>query len=226
MPLPLKAGCFARRRPNPPKSEPIHPRKSLREGLSQAFRAVTLGSLVVLGVCLSVLGSAVPVKANPWNGSVESTGYSDEQALTCLALTIYFEARGEPRDGKLAVGHVVVNRSADDSFPDRICDVVQQGGAEKRYACQFSWWCDGLSDAPAEQAAWQESIALAKEILSDSTPDPTQGALWYHADMVSPSWSQKLKRGPIIGRHVFYLDVRHPPLHTLRQLARDTGQDL
>jgi spore germination cell wall hydrolase CwlJ-like protein len=148
-------------------------------------------------------------------------GYlSGQNDLSCLALTIYFEARGEPLDGKLAVGHVVINRRADESFPDRICEVVKQGGEDKLYSCQFSWWCDGLSDKPVEAEAWKESIALAKRILVDAHPDPTRGALWYHADMVNPSWSQKLKKGPTIGRHIFYLDVRNPPIFTRQQLAK------
>lgn len=53
--------------------------------------------------------------------------------LECLALTIYFEARGEPDQGKLAVGHVVMNRAAHSLFPRKVCQVVQQGGEKLRY---------------------------------------------------------------------------------------------
>ena len=56
----------------------------------------------------------------------------------CLAPTIYFEARGEPDEGTLAVGHVVVNRAQHTRFPRRICKVVRQGGDKPRYGCQFS----------------------------------------------------------------------------------------
>ena len=76
-------------------------------------------------------------------------------------MNIYHEARGEPDAGKEAVGHVVLNRAADPRFPGQICDVVRQGGELPRYRCQFSWWCDGRSDAPRNVAAWQQARQVA-----------------------------------------------------------------
>ena len=123
-------------------------------------------------------------------------------------MNIYHEARGEPDAGKEAVGHVVLNRAADPRFPGQICDVVRQGGELPRCRCQFSWWCDGRSDAPRNVAAWQQARQVAGKVFEGGSRDPTAGALWYHADYVDPSWGRKLKRGPTIGRHVFYLPVR------------------
>ncbi|MCK4868229.1 MAG: cell wall hydrolase, partial [Alphaproteobacteria bacterium] len=102
--------------------------------------------------------------------------------LNCLALNIYFEARSEPLDGKLAVGYVVLNRVADKRFPNKICEVVKQGGAKKRHRCQFSWWCDGRSDRPRDLQAWKESRVLARLVFWGYSEDPSNGALWYHAD--------------------------------------------
>ena len=48
-------------------------------------------------------------------------------ALMCMALNIYHEARNESTMGQLAVGQVVMNRVYDDRFPDNVCDVVKQG---------------------------------------------------------------------------------------------------
>ena len=62
--------------------------------------------------------------------------------ISCLALNIYFEARNEPNEGKLAVSHVVMNRVMSSRFPGTVCKVIQQGGEIRRYRCQFSWWCD------------------------------------------------------------------------------------
>jgi spore germination cell wall hydrolase CwlJ-like protein len=59
--------------------------------------------------------------------------------LRCLALNIYHEVRGEPMSDQYALGHVVMNRVSDNHYPDLICGVVKQGGAVKRYRCQFSW---------------------------------------------------------------------------------------
>ncbi len=124
--------------------------------------------------------------------------------LHCLALTIYFEARGEPEDGKLAVAHVVMNRMKDSRFPDTICRVVQQGGEQVRHRCQFTWWCDGLSDRPQNLRQWQKSKSLARTVYWGDRPDPTGGALWYHADYVAPTWAQAFSRTSQIGRHIFY----------------------
>ncbi|MDH3229586.1 MAG: cell wall hydrolase [Alphaproteobacteria bacterium] len=125
--------------------------------------------------------------------------------INCLALNIYFEARGEPVDGKIAVGHVVLNRVADARYPDKICEVVKQGGPRPRHRCQFSWWCDGRSDRPRDLQAWKESQVLARVVFWGYAEDPTGGALWYHADYALPTWRRKLARGPMIGRHQFYV---------------------
>lgn len=59
-------------------------------------------------------------------------GNNHSSELDCLALNIYFEARGEPLQGKLAVGYVVINRVGDKEFPANVCQVVQQGGEAVR----------------------------------------------------------------------------------------------
>jgi spore germination cell wall hydrolase CwlJ-like protein len=125
--------------------------------------------------------------------------------INCLALNIYFEARGEPVDGKIAVGHVVLNRVADKRYPGKICEVVKQGGPRPRHRCQFSWWCDGRSDRPRDLQAWRESQVFARVVFWGYAEDPTGGALWYHADYARPAWGRKLERGPTIGRHLFYV---------------------
>ena len=49
------------------------------------------------------------------------------EALVCLATAIYFEARGEPTVGQIAVGQVIMSRVADYRYPDNVCDVVKEG---------------------------------------------------------------------------------------------------
>ena len=128
--------------------------------------------------------------------------------IECLALNIYFEARGEPEAGQLAVGHVVMNRVASARFPGTVCDVIQQGGELRRYRCQFSWWCDGRSDKPLNKRLWEKSAELALKVYWGRSADPTEGALWYHADYVKPYWRKDFERGPKIGRHIFYSQAR------------------
>ncbi len=130
---------------------------------------------------------------------------ADQQAaLRCMALNIYFEARSEPLDGQIAVAAVTLNRMVDSRFPDDICSVVRQGGEIRRHRCQFSWWCDGKKDEPLEAAAWHRANMLARLAYAGILDDPTQGALWYHADYVDPFWADAKVPLIKIGRHIFY----------------------
>jgi spore germination cell wall hydrolase CwlJ-like protein len=168
---------------------------------------------IAVGCCVVALSVATPTSAQ---SAAEPTSVkrshlisiskqidlSDE--ITCLAQNIYFEARSEPVDGMLAVGHVVLNRLASDRFPDTVCKVIRQGGYQKRHRCQFSWWCDGRSDEPVNKVAWDAARLIAWFVYNGQTVDPTGGALWYHADYVSPYWREAFVAGPQIGRHIFY----------------------
>ncbi len=126
------------------------------------------------------------------------------EEVTCLAENIYFEARNEPYQGRVAVGHVVLNRVASPQFPDSICKVIRQGGQKVKHRCQFSWYCDGLDDVPRPGRSWNESVKLASLIYSGKTNDPSRGAMWYHADYVSPAWRHDFKKSWKIGQHIFY----------------------
>jgi spore germination cell wall hydrolase CwlJ-like protein len=165
--------------------------------------------LVIAGITTTLPGA---VKANDISPSGDLSldevhpviAVQDE--IECLALNIYFEARGESDEGKLAVAHVVMNRMADKRFPDTVCGVVRQGGETVRHRCQFSWWCDGKHDRPVNVKAWEQAIALARRVYWGYSKDLTFGALWYHADYVSPSWRHAYTQTAQIGRHIFYSD--------------------
>lgn len=120
----------------------------------------------------------------------------------CLALAMYWEARGEGASGMLAVGFVVKNRAAHSEFPNTVCQVVRQGG--ERPPCQFSWWCDGKSDRPRDWAAWQATLRLAGDVLAYRERDPTRGALFFHHVGLKNPWHRKRPRTVRIGQHVFY----------------------
>ncbi len=124
----------------------------------------------------------------------------DTQAQHCVALAMYWEARGEGHRGMLAVGSVVLNRVEDDRFPNSVCGVVYQGGENP--PCQFSWWCDGKSDRPTHGAPWTASLSLADELLTARPRDPTSGALFFHNTSIRPPWRRE--RTTRIGNHVFY----------------------
>ena len=124
----------------------------------------------------------------------------DPKGQSCMALAMYWEARGEGKQGMLAVGSVILNRVEDPRFPDNICAVVYQGGETP--PCQFSWWCDGKSDRPTNANLWATSMTLAEELLAARPPDPTQGALFFHSTSVRSPWRRQ--RTAQIGNHIFY----------------------
>ncbi|MFQ5784322.1 MAG: cell wall hydrolase [Alphaproteobacteria bacterium] len=170
-------------------------------------------------VWLSAFAAWIPLAAQAAPARVDV-----RHEIECLALTIYFEARGEPDQGKLAVGHVVMNRVSDPRYPSWVCDVVRQGGEWPHNRCQFSWWCDGRSDQPKDRVPWERSKAFARLIYWGFTKDPTAGALWYHADYVRPVWRKVLGQGPKIGRHIFYYGNRKGAGLPMRQATVLAGK--
>ncbi len=130
-------------------------------------------------------------------------------ALLCLATAVYFEARGEPTVGQVAVAAVIMNRVEDRRFPNDVCSVVKQGpiyrsGAPVRHKCQFSFYCDGKSDKMRDRAAKLRATRLSELVLSRTIMDPTEGSTFYHADYVLPSWASTKSRVVQINQHVFY----------------------
>jgi hypothetical protein len=117
--------------------------------------------------------------------------------LECLATGIYFESKGEPLAGQLAVGKVIANRAdSGGRFPGTYCGVLFQRG-------QFSFVHGGsLPRAPRSNKQWQTAVAIAK-IVDQGLKDSAVGnALFFHARYVSPGW--RMKRVASIGNHVFY----------------------
>lgn len=116
-----------------------------------------------------------------------------ERQVECLAKNIYFEARGEPRKGQLAVAHVTLNRTKSDHYPNDVCSVVYQ----KK---QFSWTADKPKVRNWEVYANLKQVAYS--VLQGETSDPTRGALNFHNASVNPGWKKKVRVK--IGGHIFY----------------------
>ena len=145
--------------------------------------------------------------------SINSYSYAFDTEQICLAKNIYFEAGNQPLAGRLAVAHVTLNRVIDQQFPNSICEVIYQADWHENWKgnivpllgkCQFSWFCDGKSDKPTDLKTWNESLEIASKLLHTKPLDITEGALWYHADYVKPSWSKHLKHIVTIENHLFY----------------------
>jgi spore germination cell wall hydrolase CwlJ-like protein len=138
---------------------------------------------------------------NPLPASVHT-----ESELKCLATAIYFEARGEPEEGQLAVAQVVLNRVKNPTYPNTICGVVYQNKT-KRNRCQFSFACDGRADRITDKGAWERAEVLAKKSVDEqATTFITEvgSATHYHATYVRPRWAGRMTQTDKIGRHIFY----------------------
>jgi len=123
--------------------------------------------------------------------------------LKCLSEALYFEARGEQIEGQIAVADVIINRKNSKIFPSTICGVVSEG-SHKRNACQFSYNCDGKLELIYDKKTYSRIVKLSSMILNGAFSDVTNGATFFHASEVSPSWSKKFKKTRKIGRHIFY----------------------
>lgn len=130
----------------------------------------------------------------------EATGDSEWQ---CLSEALYFEARGESAKGQFAVAEVILNRVDVAEYPDTVCEVVRQGSGG-RFRCQFSYFCDGLSERVYEQSAWIQVGKIARLMIDGGERALTDCATHYHARYVSPRWASRYSRTATIGAHHFY----------------------
>lgn len=121
----------------------------------------------------------------------------------CLAEALYFEARGESTRGLFAVGEVILNRVDSAAYPNSICGVINQGTGRK-YACQFTYTCDGHAETIAEPRAFARVGKVAKLLIEGAPRALTAGATHYHTKAVNPSWARRFPRTAEIGFHYFY----------------------
>ena len=187
------------------------------------FKTKFLITAVTAAVISITMSSSFPTEGR--TTSIEPD-HAHVAAARCLALNIYHEARSQGTAGLFGVTAVVLNRVNDSRFPNTICGVVYQGPTREswktrqhkdlladeriyypvRNKCQFSWYCDGKNDTPRNQEKYQEILEMVKAILWDELPfiDITDGALFYHADYVNPSWAKTKQRTTEIDDHIFY----------------------
>ena len=117
--------------------------------------------------------------------------------LDCLAVGIYFESKGEPLAGQLAVGEVIANRAnSNGRFPSSYCGVLFQRS-------QFSFvHGHSLPSVPRSNRQWQTAVAIAQIVDQNLKASAAPRALFFHARRVSPGW--RLTRVASIGNHIFY----------------------
>lgn len=173
---------------------------------AQAADLPAPASLVSIGtVSLSLPSVTVPIAPIPVTphytslaAAIEAqvVGDATPQELACLATAIYFEAKGEPLPGQLAVANVILNRVRSGRYPPNACGVVTQRG-------QFSFVRAGqLPSIDPAKDAYRTALKLAKVAMAELWDSPAPRALFFHATRVG------IGRGgtqvALIGHHIFY----------------------
>lgn len=171
-----------------------------------------------LGACaLAFLGGLITgesafggeAKADPW--------HTPQSEIECIANNVYWEARNQSTKGMIGVALVSRNRVIDSRFPHSYCEVIQQGPTRPswkdknvevplRNRCQFSWYCDGLSDdiPTFDLDVYKFALSIAFKIYYGELTDFTSGATHYHATYVKPEWAATKTMTIKIDDHIFY----------------------
>lgn len=132
------------------------------------------------------LAAAVDANDQPGAGDAE---------LECLAGAVYFESKGEPLSGQLAVANVILNRTESGRFPDTVCGVVRQPG-------QFSFMRGSRIPEIRPNAQYRTALGVARVAMDKEWENPAPKAMFFHARRVSPGWGKA--RVAMIGHHIFY----------------------
>ena len=118
--------------------------------------------------------------------------------MQCLAGAVYFESRGEPLAGQLAVAQVVINRSDDERWPASYCGVVYQ-------RAQFSFVKNGrMPNIRRSSNAWKRAKSIARIAHEGLWESEAADAVYFHANYVRPKWSRRKERTAQIDTHIFY----------------------
>lgn len=116
---------------------------------------------------------------------------SNNSNLYLMSQVIYGEARGEPYEGQVAVGAIILNRVSDSRFPNTVAGVVYQSGA---FTCVSDGQINLSPDSTAKKAA-QDAI---------NGWDPTHGSIYYfNPNTATSSWIWSRPQTVTIGKHIF-----------------------
>lgn len=156
--------------------------------------------LKIIMICIVLIVPFSPAEAVPYPNNTEI------KQIVCLAKNIYYEARGEPEKGRIAVGYVVMNRK--NVTNKNICQVIYESHqTNKHILCQFSWVCDRKLAPINDYKSWNEALHIAEIFILAPhrlPPDPTKGAVYYQTVKTHKIKSKIYKK--TIGKHKFYTE--------------------
>ena len=180
-------------------------RRALRLAWYRADREAMAFALMI-GTVLLVLGLGLHAVFERHARAQVLAREHEARNLQCLAMNVYYESRGEPEDGQYAVAEVTMNRLASSRYPDSVCAVVYEKRWDvirERYVSAFSW-TEFYSVPEPEGEAWTQAQRVARDVYHGRAQPRVEGATFYHATYMRPSWARKQTRIARIGRHVFY----------------------
>lgn len=146
--------------------------------------------MAIILILLIILNIKLINNSNKTYGASNSGSTSD---LQLMARAINGEARGEPYEGQVAVGAVILNRVSSSNFPNTIAGVIYQSGA-------FTAVSDGQINVPIDEGS--TVVKAAGDALNGW--DPTHGALYYfNPNTATNSWIWSRQEIITIGKHKF-----------------------
>lgn len=129
----------------------------------------------------------------------------DKKQIHCMADNAYYEARGEVREGIIAVNNVVLNRTKDsEKFGNNACSVIK-----KKYngSCAFSWVCDNTIDEREKNpAVYGVILRISQDVYLQNIHDVTDGATYFHSVKIRNPWNNVTKTIKI-GNQIFYREA-------------------
>ena len=130
---------------------------------------------------------------NSSNNNISYGATSSNSEIQLMARAINGEARGEPYEGQVAVGAVILNRVKSSKFPNTVAGVIYQSGA-------FT----AVSDGQINIALPNDSSAYKAAQDAKNGWDPTGGCIYYFNPATATNkwiWSRPLVK--TIGKHRF-----------------------
>ena len=144
-------------------------------------------SLIVLLISIAILS-----KNSNDDISTYAAGSSNSD-IQLMARAINGEARGEPYEGQVAVGAVILNRVKSPNFPNTVSGVIYQSGA-------FTAVSDGQINVPISE---NSSVYKAARDAMNGW-DPTGGCIYYfNPDTATNKWIWSRPLVKVIGKHRF-----------------------
>ena len=152
-----------------------------------------LKTIIILSIFMAIFYLLINIGERKENTVQAASGSSQSSDIQLMARAINGEARGEPYEGQVAVGAVILNRVKDSRFPNTIAGVIYQSGA-------FTAVSDGQINVPIEE---NSTVYKAAEDAMNGW-DPTGGCVYYFNPNTATNkwiWSRPLVK--TIGKHRF-----------------------